>query len=136
MTPNAPMRACMKISFLVAALTLSGVATFSCRADGTVDLRVVGREAQLNAATLRDVAVIYEADRPELAADLLQLADLADTVAQALENEPGDGWQGAAQAALDLAGALLAEEDGPDIQATLVVLRAALARAMAYAPSS
>jgi len=130
------MRACMKISFLVAALTLSGVATFSCRADGTVDLRVVSKEAALNAATLRDVALIYEDEQPELAADLRQVADLADTVAQALESQSGDGWRGSAQAALDLAEALLAEQDDPDIQAALVLLRAGLARAMAYAPSS
>jgi hypothetical protein len=130
------MRACVKISFLVAALTLSGVATFSCRTDGTVDLQTVSREATLNAATLRDVAVIYEEEQPELAADLRQIADLADAVAQALANQSGDGWQGSAQAALDLAGALLAEQDDPDIQAALVLLRAGLARAMAYAPSS
>lgn len=129
------MRTSLRISFVVAALMLSGVATFSCKADGTVDMDRVAAEASLSAMTLRDIAVVYDADRPALAFDLRRVADLADVVSDSLYANDGTDWEVAAEAALDLAESLLAEEDDPDLQAALIILRAGLARAVLYGGS-
>ena len=111
-----------------ALLALAFYACPGCLSDGTVDRGALGRETELAAATLIDVATVYDAEKPELAAQLREVAVWATAAGQALQTQEGAEAATAIDAGLELAQKILAETDDPDVQAAVIVASAALRR--------
>ena len=106
----------------------------SCVSGQTRDERLesVAWEFADAAVTLRDVAAIYQIERPELGGRLTVLASDLEAVSRAVEAFRA-GTVGAESVAQTIAGVLAVAAqtwpDDPDVQAGLVLARAALRRA-------
>ncbi|MEQ1891066.1 MAG: hypothetical protein ABL998_00870 [Planctomycetota bacterium] len=119
----------MKLLLLTIPLLLG-----SCASGQTRDERLesVAWEFADAALTLRDLAPIYQTERPELAERIVGLAVDLERVARAVEAVRGGTMgSGTALETLDDVLELAAQTwpDEPDVQAGLVLARAALRRA-------
>lgn len=118
------------ILLIVALVALAAGAFFvpGCKADGTVDPVTLGVELELAAGTATDLAVVYDPEDPELAADLRALSGWLEVAGQALQLSEGAEARSALEAALALADELLRDSDDPDVQAGLIVVKGIVRR--------
>jgi len=118
------------ILLAMALVALAAGAFFvGCKADGAVDPVAVGQQLELAAGTAADLAVVYEAEKPDTAADLLVLSDWLEIAGRALQLQEGAEARSALDSALALADKLLRESDDPDVQAGLILVKSVVRQA-------
>jgi len=112
------------ILLVMALVALAAGAFFvGCKADGAVDPVAVGQQLELAGGTATDLATIYEAEKPDLAAELLALAGWLEVAGEALQLSEGAEASSALDAALELADELLRESEDPDVQAGMILVK-------------
>ena len=120
---------------LVLAALLGCLGCISTPTGSAVDWPRVQVELELAAQDLEDVSLLL--DDEDKAATLEEVADILESLAVAIEEqEPSVDWIQTAEVALDLIAAALERvdlESQGDARAALVVARAVLRRAAAYA---
>lgn len=117
--------------------TIYGVSSCASTPEGRrVQLIALSRELELGAADLRDLSTILQEKRPEVAAQLLDLADILDQVKTGLDSRlAGEDTPSLAEIISIGLQTTEAMTEDPDVKAVAFVVRSVLRRVAQYTDS-